>query len=252
MHPDSLRSNKLKLFRLLVIVLGFQSWHCTLVAEETQQSVQYAITPYLWIASINGTAAIGNDESPPIDSDYNFFSLDNLDGVASATFSARGRQWGSLFDFLYVAYDDTLLEGSILQVKPRLDGRILEFTGTYKPMSVSNIDIIAGIRQQDIDFELTFSNRSPQVSITWYDPFVGIIYSPRLANNWHLSLRGDLGGFGVESELATNIEAKLRYQPGKTFSFDFGYRYLKVDFEDNNLLYDLSLDGFLLGLGINF
>jgi hypothetical protein len=44
----------------------------------------------------------------------------------------------------------------------------------------------------------------------------------------------------------------LRYQFGKTFSAKFGYRYLKVKFEDSTLVYDVSLDGFLFGLGINF
>jgi len=67
-----------------------------------------------------------------------------------------------------------------------------------------------------------------------------------------LSLRGDVGGFGIQSDIALNAEAMLRYQFGDTFSFKFGYRYLKVEFEDSNLLYDISLDGFLFGLGIRF
>jgi hypothetical protein len=238
--------------KLLIIIAGSLLWLSNLGAEEHARSIQYEITPYLWAATINGTAAIGGDEAPPIDSGYSFFSLDNLDGVASATFSARGQRWGFLFDYLYVAYEDTLLAETLLQVKPRLEGRILEYAATYQPGTSNDWQVVAGIRQQDIDVELQFLNRIPQASVTWLDPFIGVIYSPALTDKLYLSLRGDVGGFGIESDRALNAEAMLRYQFGDTFSFKFGYRYLKVDFKDNILVYDVSLDGFLFGLGIRF
>ena len=240
------------LFRLLIVMAGFFLLHSNLKAEENDKAIRYEITPYLWAASINGTTAAGGTESPPIDSGYSFFSLDNLDGVASATFTARGEQWGFLFDFLYVAYEDTLLEGTVLEAKPRLEGRVVEFTGSYKPASVNDLQVIGGLRYQDIDVEVSILNNSPQASADWVDPFIGVIYSPRLSNKLYLSLRGDLGGFGIQSDLAINAEAMLRYQFGDTFSAKLGYRYLKVDFEDGNLIYDLTLDGVLFGLGIQF
>jgi hypothetical protein len=226
--------------------------HQQAVAEEQHQPVQYEITPYLWAATIGGTLAAGEDSTPPIDSDYNFFDLDNLDGVASATFSAQGARWGFLFDFLYVAYEDTLLEGTRLQVKPRLEGRVIEFAGTYRPVSVNALQFIGGLRQQDIEFELTFLDRTTPASVDWIDPFAGVVYSHALTNRLNLSLRGDIGGFGINSERALNAEAMLGYRFGKLFSFKFGYRYLEVEFKDTNLVYDLSLSGFLFGLGIHF
>jgi hypothetical protein len=236
----------------LVTVIGVFLWHSSLDAQERNSSIQYELTPYLWVATIDGTLVVSGDEAPPIDSGYNFFSLDNLDGVASTKFTAQGQHWGFLFDFLYVAYEDTLLPGTILQVRPRLEGRILEYAVTYKSKSANELQLITGIRQQDIDAELEIVTRSPQASVNWFDPFVGGIYSSSLANKLTLSLRGDVGGFGIESKLAVNVEAMLRYQLGNTFSFKFGYRYLKVDFEDNRLVYDVSLDGFQFGLGIRF
>jgi hypothetical protein len=67
-----------------------------------------------------------------------------------------------------------------------------------------------------------------------------------------MTLRGDLGGFGIKSDMAFNAEAMFRYQINDTFSIKSGYRYFKVKFDDRNFLYDLSLDGFQIGLGIRF
>lgn len=233
----------------MLIVSGLCS---NLYADETNDAFRFELTPYLWAATIKGTIATGGDESPPIDSDYNFFALDNLDGVASATFTARKKQWGFLFDFLYVAYEDTLLETTPLQITPRLEGTIIEFAGAYTPTSIDNLEFIAGLRQQDIDLSLTLLTRKPEQSIAWVDPFAGVIYTRPLKGNFHMALRGDLGGFGIESDIAINAEAMFRYQMSNTFSIKFGYRYLKVKFDDNAYLYDISLDGFQLGLGIRF
>ena len=78
--------------RLLIVLLGYFLSNNPLVAEQNNQSIEYELTPYLWAATVDGTLAVGGDSSPAIDSGYNFFSLDNLDSVASATFTARGHQ----------------------------------------------------------------------------------------------------------------------------------------------------------------
>lgn len=237
---------------LLYAALTLSGLCSNLYADEDTDYLRYEITPYLWVATIKGTTAAGGDTSPPIDSGYSFFSLDNLDGIASATFTVHRNQWGFLFDFLYVAFEDTLLESTPLQVTPKLEGTILEFAGTYAQKSINNLEIIAGLRQQDITVSLTNLTRRPEQSRTWIDPFAGVIYTRPLKGKFDMTLRGDLGGFGISSDTAVNAEAEFRYQMSKTFSIKFGYRYLKVKFDDENFLYDISLDGFKAGLGILF
>ena len=235
---------------LFVTVVWSLVWHDNLHAEENAKSTQYEVTPYLWAASLSGTTASGGEESPPIDSDYSFFSLDNLDGVASATFSAQGKQWGFLFDYLYVAFEDSFLDGSRVQTTTRLEGRITEFAGTYTPESLQYLNVVAGIRHQDIDVELSILNKFSQSSVDWFDPFVGVIYAHPLTNRLYVSLRGDVGG--GKSDLAVNAEAMFRYKFNKTISARFGYRYLKVQFKETDFIYDLSVEGILLGMGIRF
>jgi hypothetical protein len=223
-----------------------------LYAGDVNNSFRFELTPYLWAATIKGTTAVDGEESPPIDSGYSFFALDNLDGVASVNFTARKNKWGFLFDYLYVAYEDTFLEATPLQTTTRLEGTIIEFAGAYAPASIDSVEFIAGLRQQDINVSLALLDRKPERSVTWIDPFVGIIYTRPLTGSLHIALRGDIGGFGIESDKAVNAEAMFRYQMSDTFSLKFGYRYIKVTFEDTDFLYDISLDGFQIGLGIRF
>ena len=170
----------------------------------------------------------------------------------STAFTARQSQWGFLFDFLYVAYEDTFFESTPLQATPRLEGTIIEFAGAYAPSSVDNLEVIAGLRHQDITVSLAVLNRKPEQSETWTDPFVGVIYDIPLTGKFDMALRGDLGGFGIESDSAVNAQATFGYQISNTFAVKFGYRYIKVKFEDTDFLYDISLDGFQVGLGIRF
>lgn len=252
MNTQQLKHSSLNIWIWLYTILICSSLCSNLYAAEVNDAFHFELTPYLWAASIKGTTAASGEESPPIDSDYNFFALDNLDGVASATFTARKHQWGFLSDFLYVAYEDTFVEATRLQTTARLEGTIIEFAGAYSPTSIDNLEFIAGLRQQDITVSLSSSNRKPEKSATWIDPLVGIIYARRLKGKFHMALRGDLGGFGIESDMAINAEAMFRYKMGETFSLKFGYRYLKVKFDDTDFLYDISLDGLQLGLGIRF
>jgi len=233
----------------ILICSGLRS---NLYADEANDAFRFEVTPYLWVASIKGTTSSSGEESPPIDSDYNFFALENLDGVASATFTARKHQWGFLSDFLYVAYEDTFKEVTPLQTTARLEGTIIEFAGAYAPRSIDNLEFITGLRQQDITVSLALSTYKPEKSAIWIDPFIGVIYARPLKGKFHMALRGDLGGFGIESDIAINAEAMFRYKMGDTFSLKFGYRYLKVKFEETDFLYDISLDGLQLGLGIRF
>ncbi len=49
---------------------------------------RFELTPYLWLASIEGSTG-GEGVDVPIDSDYSFFSLDTLGGFSGAVLLAR-------------------------------------------------------------------------------------------------------------------------------------------------------------------
>jgi hypothetical protein len=62
-------------------------------------SWHYKLTPYLWNVSFDGNTS-SDDNDIPIDKNYSFFTLDNLDSVFSITFEANNGRLGILFDGL--------------------------------------------------------------------------------------------------------------------------------------------------------
>jgi len=76
----------------------------TLLAET--ESWHYKLTPYLWNVSFDGNTSSGGN-GIPIDTDYSFFTLDNLDNVFSIAFEANNGHCGILLDGLRARYSDT-------------------------------------------------------------------------------------------------------------------------------------------------
>ncbi len=84
------------------------------------------------------------------------------------------------------------------------------------------------------------------------DPFLGGRLLLDLSEKWALSLRGDIGGFDVGSELTWNVTALLGYRLSETMTLGFGYRHLDIDYEDGDLVFDAQFSGPYLGLSIRF
>lgn len=66
----------------------------------------YKLTPYIWNVSFDGNTSSGGNDIP-VDTDYSFFTLDNLDNVFSLTFEANNGHFGLLLDGLSARYSDT-------------------------------------------------------------------------------------------------------------------------------------------------
>ena len=72
------------------------------------------------------------------------------------------------------------------------------------------------------------------------------------AQQWSMVLYGDVGGFGIGSDLTYQAIAGINWQFSKHFSAKAGYRYLYQDFEDAGFVWDMAAHGPYLGLGIRF
>jgi hypothetical protein len=211
----------------------------------------YEIRPYLWNVSFDGnTSSNGNDF--PIDTDYSFFTLDNLDDVFFLSFEANNGRFGILFDGLRARYSDSA-SNRLFDTQLTVKLGYLEGVISYLPTTLDHLDILAGVRHVFLDagFQLSPGPGFDE-DHNWTDPLIGLRYKNTFTNNWHYVVRVDAGGFGVSSDLVLNLLGTISYAFNKTFTADLGYRYLSIDFKEDDFLYDVSMYGLVVGLGIRF
>ncbi len=87
----------------------------------------------------------------------------------------------------------------------------------------------------------------------WIDPIVGL---KGLSFLWDSKffVSGGLvfGGFNIGSDFMWDAWANLGYLWTQNLATTIGYRYLDVDYEKGDFLYDVAQDGLLLGLSWRF
>ena len=95
-------------------------------------------------------------------------------------------------------------------------------------------------------------NRSFSFYGSWTDPLIGSRGRYNVNKAFYLTAESDVGGFGIGSDIAVQAYAALGCQIARNIFAEVGYRYLYDDFRDTNFLYQLSLDGAQIIVGVKF
>ena len=97
------------------------------------------------------------------------------------------------------------------------------------------LDLLAGGRLWSVDGEATLSGpfavRHASGNKTWVDPIIGVVGQVKLGGGFSLQAEGDVGGFGIVSDIDWQVQGTLQYQVGEPITMDAGYRYLAVDYK---------------------
>lgn len=220
-------------------------------AEPESDNWQFTITPYLWIATIKGSTGVDGG-GPPIDIDYNFLSLDNLDGAFFIAASASKGRWTLQTDFVYLNFNDKFAIGPI-DTEIDLKGDIVELSAAYSLRKFEHTEFLFGVRRVSLALQISLTpGTAGEDKQTWLDPIVGLRYARPLSERWHAIARADVGGFGLSSDLTLNVLAGAGFNMTKHSSLFLGYRYLTLDFNEDEYLVDLTAEGFALGVEFNF
>jgi hypothetical protein len=86
----------------------------------------------------------------------------------------------------------------------------------------------------------------------WLDPLIGLRGRFNLSKAFYLTAESDVGGFGIGSDIAVQAYAALGCQITRNIFSEVGYGYHNDDFRDTNFLYQLSLHGAQVTVGLNF
>jgi len=256
-----------------IVATGFtaMAMHST---SATAAEWEHAVTPYLWMAGMDGTTAIGTPLGPlEADLDLPFSEvMENLKMGAMLSYRGSTGRYVVLADFIFMnlgAKDDlhgpitTQFPGLISgQAQVSMKQLLAEADFGYE---VSDwLTVLAGLRYNELDssVDLEFqypsgvTGRGGKAGASWLDPVVGGVIEHDFSPAWGITLRGDIGGFGVGSEFAWQMMLLLRWHVTDELDISAGYRYIDVDYEDNGdsgiVKYDVASQGPGIGLTFRF
>jgi len=230
---------------------------------ETGDRWHFQIAPYAWLAGQKGTLAT-LPGLPPADVDIDFF--DDIAGNINASFALIGEvrkgSYGMVADISYsdIEDDDATPGPFFSSLTSRTKTWIASVAGFYRLIEQDRafLDGMAGLRYWSVDSSLKFSSGllpATEISNTeaWVDPILGLKgLKPLGASKFFVSGALAVGGFGVGSDFMWDGMIHLGYQWTAIFSTTVGYRYLDVDYEEDDFVYDVYQDGLIFGLSWRF
>jgi hypothetical protein len=98
---------------------------------------------------------------------------------------------------------------------------------------------------------------SSQKSNTWVDPLIVVRLKKAVQNKWLFQLRADMGGFGIGSQFAWQLQPDIFFRASKLMQFGLGYRIISMNYNNNKsggdyFLYDMEEYGPQIRIGFNF
>ena len=261
-------AGRLAVVAALVAPVTFAS--SAIAAENSEQSWEFEFTPYLFAPGLEGTTGVLGvtaDVQVPFEELF-----DNVDSFFMATFEARRGKWLFLFDAMSFhlsgvgtkSWQGPLGIGSATgQLDLLVRQKIYQSSAGYRVFDgETKLDVIGGARYTDLDTDLNLvtttggllpgGTRSLSTGKNWWDPIIGARITVPFAEHWSAFGYIDVGGFGVGSDFTYQAIAGANWQFAKSFSAKAGYRYFYQDFEDGGFVWDMSMKGPFLGLGIRF
>ena len=224
---------------------------------DTSRTWRFNITPYLWLAELNGRVGIG-----PVTSSVSLSSGDILDMLkfgAMATADVRYGPWLVGADGMYVL----LGAGRVFGIRGDTGSLSLNQSQTMiQPMGGYTfgdgnwaIDMLASMRIWKLSATLDVDSNirppdSRSAARTWVDATPGfrVRWKPLDDVRFVFYADGGLGG----SQTTWQIYSSLGYDVWKGLSLGLAYRTLNVEYDRNNFLNDTTMQGIVFGLAYRF
>src|SRR5215831_11831675 len=223
-------------------------------AQAQTSDYKFQITPYAFMTGVNGT--IGEQgRSANVDASLSDV-LHHLNMVAMVYFDARFGRWRVLFDNLYTNVSDARATAGPLFSSVKVATRmwIVDPEAGYAIVKKEGkeLDVVAGVRIWNLDnsvslFAPNFSVDRGSGTRSVANPVVGAAFSSDVGQKMFVFGKADIG-------TSTDWQAfgGGGYKFNNTIVGSVGYRYLSVDHSSSNSIFDVHLNGVILGLGFRF
>jgi hypothetical protein len=240
-------------------------------APPTESPWSFRLATYGWMQSLTGTVGVLGIES---NIDVRFKDvLKDLNFGFMAVSEVRYERWGFTSDLIYAdlrGSADTPFNVFFSKVDYEQKQLTGNFVLSYRFIDTPQFGLegYAGARVNYLDAEITLlGNRLPLPpafppfivpnrdfggSKTWVDPIIGGRFQAKIAGPVFARVGGDVGGFGVSSDLTWEVYGTIGVNVARNFSIGAGYRALGTDYTSGGFKYDVVAHGPVIGAEMRF
>jgi hypothetical protein len=248
--------------KVLTLALLIACYSGITAQNQADDKWKFLIEPYMMFPSMKGNTGIGNLPEVAVDAGASDI-LGALKIGGMIYFEASTSSWSICSDIIYMNLEQDVKTGTIVR-----DGSVQMKQFAWEISGLRNVlpwlDVGIGLRLNSLEagFDIVTgignnqTDHSRGQTKTWIDPILiarsqGIIGSSK----WTYMLRADIGGFGIGSDIAWQIQPYIGYRFTKLFQLSAGYRVIAMDYEtgtgDDYFKYDVDTSGPVLRLGFN-
>ena len=221
----------------------------------------YLVQPYAMFPNMNGRTAIANLPTIDVNEDPGDI-FENLQMGAMFYAEARNEQWTFSTDTLYMDLgSDVSGEGQVLGIDGEVGVSQLGWELAVMRRITPSFELGIGVTYNridadvDIDIDTPIGTNAFSAGLTqeWFDPTIVARCTRTLSEKWFFQARGNVGGFGVGSELMWQLMADVGYQPSEKWFLSFGYRFIDIDYDSGSgldrFVYDMQTFGPVVRIG---
>lgn len=231
-------------------------------AEQSNDEWSVGLTGYFWASGMNGkVGAIPGVQ--PVTVDMSFSDIfDHLKFAGMAAAQASHHRLVLLGDVQYVDLGATknlkIKDADLLEGKMDTSTFIASGLAGYRIVDKSpmTFDLVIGGRVNSVHTKMNLSGPLRSVEggdkKTWVDPIIGVQAEVPLSHKASLGLYGDVGGFGVSSDVTWQLWGGVQYGFSEHWSASAGWRHYAVDYHKGAFIYDVSLSGPIVGVRYQF
>jgi hypothetical protein len=246
---------------LLQLFIGYHPLNAQ--SSMSEKKWNFLTDVYLMFPYMDGETGIGESLILPVDANPgDIFS--KLKMGAMLYFEAKTDKWAVTSDLVYMNLNQEVTPGTILNSGDVTAKQLIwEAAGLYRITSFLEAGLGGRLNYLETGMDVR-RNVLPagteevtgHQSKTWYDPVLIARFTTDIKNKWLFQFRGDIGGFGVGSDLTWQLHASVGYRFTKVFQMSLGYRILSTDYktgeEPKEFLFDVNEFGPEIRFGFNF
>lgn len=241
---------------LAFVLLGFVNGVMAQPDSSTSRTWQLLLEPYMMFPNMNGTIRLGLLPEADVNENPGDI-LSNLQIGAMLYGEAYSKRWVISSDFTYMKLSaDVVGKNEIASGEATVEQLAWELAvlRKIKPWLDAGLALQLNNIQSNLKVFVNGQSGSNNLTETWVDPsVVARIKLPK--NKWLFQFRGNIGGFGIGSDLYWQTQLYAGYRFSKLFELTAGYRVIGVDYQKGNdkdlFLYDMNTFGPVLRLGFH-